>query len=314
MLVFKAPDLDGVLPRGRHGLTAAFLAGAVVVALCGVVLSAWRWQRVLAAFGAEVSVPTLTNIYLASLFLGNVLPSTIGGDVLRVTRASRPSGSAEIAFGSVAVERLSGFVALPLLVLTGFAARPSLLEEDHALVAILIALVTLGLLASIVFLAGHPRIAGRFTEHENWARFIGAVHRGVDGLRREPRRIVDVLVSAIAYQVSVVASVALIVTAMDLDLPIAALFAFIPAVAMIQVLPLSVSGLGVREGMLVLFLVPLGVSRGQAVGLGLLWYASLLVVSALGAPAFVAGNRRASIPGPADLPAPDVPAADLPAK
>jgi hypothetical protein len=67
--------------------------------------------------------------------------------------------------------------------------------------------------------------------------------------------------------------------------------AFIPVVAIAQVLPLSVSGLGLREGALVLLLAPLGVASAQAVALGLLLYSMNLVVSLLGAPAFAVGTR-----------------------
>jgi uncharacterized protein (TIRG00374 family) len=292
VLVTKVPDLDGILPTAQHGRTTAWLALALALALAGVVLSAWRWQRVLAVFDTHVSLPRLVTTYIASLFVGNVLPSTIGGDVLRVARVGKLIDSNETAFASVALERLTGFVALPVIVFAGFAIHPSLLDEPHAIVALVIAMVTLSLLASIVFLAGHPRVAGRFTDNQNWTRFIGAVHRGVDGLRRDPRRLVDVIGTALVYQLAVVASVSCIAIAMDLDVPLAAIIAFVPAVAMVQVLPLSISGLGVREGLLVFFLTPLGATRAQSIGLGLLWYASLLLVSALGAPAFLAGARR----------------------
>jgi hypothetical protein len=60
---------------------------------------------------------------------------------------------------------------------------------------------------------------------------------------------------------------------------------------MVQVLPISVSGLGVREGMLALLLHPLGVPTGQAVAVGLLWYMMTLLVSLIGAPAFAMGHH-----------------------
>jgi hypothetical protein len=68
--------------------------------------------------------------------------------------------------------------------------------------------------------------------------------------------------------------------------------AFVPAVASGQVMPVSLSGLGIREGLLVLFLHPLGVPTGRAIGVGLLWYGMMLVVSLLGAPAFAVGHRH----------------------
>ena len=68
--------------------------------------------------------------------------------------------------------------------------------------------------------------------------------------------------------------------------------AFMPAVAIAQVLPISLGGLGVREGAFVMFLGPLGVAAGQAVALGLLVYGLNLAASLLGAPAFAVGGRR----------------------
>jgi uncharacterized membrane protein YbhN (UPF0104 family) len=238
----------------------------------------------------------LFRYYLASLFVGNLLPSTIGGDVVRVARVAPEAGGTDIAFASVALERLTGFLALPLLVFVGFALQPSLVDVDHAWIALLIAGATLALLAAILFLAGHPRAAGRYADHDNWMRFIGAIHRGVDALRRDPRQAVTVLLAAMAYQVTVVLSVVIIAVALDIGAPIAALIAFIPAVAMMQVLPISLNGLGVREGMLVTLLHPLGVARGGAVALGLMWYASMLMISALGAPVFATARKEPTAP------------------
>jgi uncharacterized membrane protein YbhN (UPF0104 family) len=62
---------------------------------------------------------------------------------------------------------------------------------------------------------------------------------------------------------------------------------------MAQVVPISIGGLGVREGMLVLLLhASFGVRNSQAIAVGLLWYACVLVVSMLGAPAFAVGKRK----------------------
>lgn len=73
-----------------------------------------------------------------------------------------------------------------------------------------------------------------------------------------------------------------------------ALLAFVPAVLIAQVIPISISGLGVREGLFALFLHPLGVPRSQAIALGLLLYLLNLVVSLLGAPSFAIGQRSAA--------------------
>jgi hypothetical protein len=95
-----------------------------------------------------------------------------------------------------------------------------------------------------------------------------------------------------AYQLALV--LAAVAAARSLGLQpagITALLAFFPAVAIAQVLPLGISGLGVREGAFVLFLGPLGVDAQDAVALGLLLYLLNLWVSLLGAPAFAVGGR-----------------------
>jgi hypothetical protein len=120
------------------------------------------------------------------------------------------------------------------------------------------------------------------------------VHIGVSRLRHEPRRAISVLVAAVCYQLSVVAAVWCAIHALGVSVPDAAVLAFIPAVAIAQVVPLSLGGLGIREGMLVLLLHPLGVPTGKAIGVGLLWYGMTLLVSLLGAPAFAVGNRHGS--------------------
>ncbi len=291
VLATRAQGVEDVMPDGHHLRTGVLLVSAVLVTLLGVVLSAWRWQRVLEVFDAHIALRTLTTIYLASLFIGTVLPTTIGGDVLRVSRASSITGSRR-AFGSVALERLTGFLVLPLIVVCGFAIRPSLLDEPRSWLALLVAAITLALLGFVVLAVGHPRLAGRFADRENWTRFIGAVHLGVDRLRREPARVVRVMGTALLYQLSVITVFGLVFRALDLGVPIAAVLAFVPAVLMIQVLPISISGLGVREGALALFLHPFGVSEAQALAAGLLWFGALVVVSMLGAPAFALGSRK----------------------
>jgi uncharacterized membrane protein YbhN (UPF0104 family) len=290
VLVTKIHPED-LLPERRHFSTLAFLIAGLVITGLGIVLSAWRWQRVLEVFDVRVPLRTLTKHYFAGQFVGNVLPSTIGGDVVRVSRGATTTGSGSVAFASVVLERLSGFIALPLLVFVGFLLRPSLLDNNHAWIALAIAFGTLVLLALILVVAGHPKIAGRFAERENWMRFIGAVHVGIDRLRHQPRDAFGVLGAAVVYQLSVVASLYCAVHALDISIPTAAVIAFIPAVAMGQTVPLSVSGFGVREGLLVLLLHPLGVSTSSAVALGLFWYGMLLIVSLLGAPAFAMGQR-----------------------
>lgn len=293
-LIIPRVDIASMLPEGHHVATVRWLTLGIAVTFLGFVLSAWRWQRVLHVFDESVGLPTLVSHYLAGQFVGNFLPSTIGGDVLRISRLTPFVRSSATAFASVVIERMTGWVVLPLLSITGLVLHPSLFDLGFApRLALGLALTTLALLALVLAAAGSRHLGGRFADHEGWKRFIGAVHVGVDNLRGHPRRSVSVLIAAVVYQGSMVLSVWTATRALDLDISAYAVLAFAPAVLIAQVLPFSLNGIGLREGAFVLFLGPLDVTTTQAVGVGLLVYGMTLAVSLLGAPAFAVGSRVA---------------------
>jgi len=276
--------------------TVAWLSGALVLTFAGVVLSAVRWSTVLAALGQRPPFRRLLSLYFAGQFMGNVLPSTIGGDALRVARLSKDTGEGPTTFASVVLERLTGWLVLPVMTLLGLAVNPGLRELGRAsALAFAVATGTLVLLAVVLVLTGRQGdgIEGRLEHNEGWRRFTGAVRFGIRRLLRQPAATARILATGFAYQLILIASA--LMAARALDLPSGAgptaLLAFVPAVLTAQVMPISISGLGIREGLFVLFLQPLDVPRSQAVALGLLLYLLNLVVSLLGAPAFAVGNR-----------------------
>jgi uncharacterized membrane protein YbhN (UPF0104 family) len=275
--------------------TMAWLAGALALTVAGVVLAALRWQRVLVALEVPATTGHLVRHYLASLFVGNVLPSTIGGDVLRVSRLASSSGDGARALASVVLERLTGWLVLPLLTLVGLAANPGLrrIAPGPARSALGLALVTVALLAVAVVLASSPALGRSLGKSQGWRRFAGAVHLGVERIRRAPGLAFEVLTVGFAYQLVVVAAAFLAARALGIGVGWTALLAFFPVVAIVQVLPVTVGGLGTREAALIFFLHPFGVPDAHAFALGLLVYVLNLGVSLLGAPAFAAGGRPA---------------------
>jgi hypothetical protein len=295
VLVAKVPSFDpsDLVPEWSW-TTAAWLGIAAVLTLVGLILSAVRWQKVLDALEIRAGLPRLMSHYMAGQFVSNVLPTTIGGDVLRVSRLSRETGESPGTFASVVLERLTGWLVLPVITILGFTVNPGLRHLGTATrLALGLAFGTLLLLVTVLAAAGSRRIGGRFATNAGWRRFVGAVHLGIDRLRSDPAAAANVLVAGFAYQLALVLAAVAAAQALGLKAAgLTALLAFFPAVLIAQVLPISMSGLGVREGAFVLFLGPLGVAHDEAIALGLLLYLLNLIVSLLGAPAFAAGGRR----------------------
>src|SRR6188474_3485269 len=90
VLIWKLPDVDvdELVPEWTSS-TGWWLLGAAALTFAAIVLSSMRWQAVLTALGVRSHLGHLLNHYLAGQFVSNVLPTTIGGDVLRVSRLSR---------------------------------------------------------------------------------------------------------------------------------------------------------------------------------------------------------------------------------
>jgi hypothetical protein len=294
--------LSSIVPRWDID-TFGWLAAALFVTLIGIVLASLRWQRVLATLELKARIPKLVSTYLACLFISNFLPTTIGGDVLRVSRISSENGETPRTFASVVLERLTGWVVLPIITIAGLIINPTLLHlpggSRPIRVALTVSLATLVLLAGLLAAAGHPNLGGRLAANAGWRRFTGAIHLGVDKFRRHPWAAAEVLAVGFGYQFAVIGAAFLAGRALGLDVGWTAFMAFMPVVAIIQVLPFpTMGGLGLREGALVVFLGPLGVSQSHAIALGLLVYGINLTVSLLGAPSFAVGHRTRT-PGPA---------------
>jgi uncharacterized protein (TIRG00374 family) len=295
MLAVLLPRIDpeSVLPQPDR-TTPFWLLGAVAVTAAGIVLSALRWEAVLVMLDVHVRTRTLVHHVAAGLFVGNFLPSTIGGDVLRIRRLAKETGESAVPFASVALDRLSGMLVLPLITLVALAVNPGLRELGRAsLVAAVVSVLTLVFLGGLLYAAGHPGVGGRFTGDSRFHRFAAAVHLGASKVRTHPRAVTGVVVAGFGYQLLVVTAAFLAARALGLDqVRLTAAMAFVPAVSILQVVPISLGGLGIREGAFVLFLHPLGVPTGRAVALGLLIYGLNLTTSLLGAPSFAAGSRR----------------------
>ena len=281
-----------VLPEWTTS-TALWLSGAMALTLASIVLSALRWQTVLSAMGQPARFPRLLSHYLAGQFVANVLPTTIGGDVLRVSRLARDNGRMPDSFASVVLERLTGWLVLPLITFVGLLLNPPLQHLGRATqVAFSLACGTLVALILVLVAVAAKRL-GEVDAEKGWKRFLAAVSLGLNRLRAHPRQAASVIAVGFAYQLVLVAAAVMAARALGIpDAGPTALLAFFPAVAIAQVLPISISGLGVREGLFALFLKPLGVPTAQAVALGILLYVLNLVVSLLGAPAFAVGGRR----------------------
>jgi len=302
LLFWRLPDvsLDEVVPD-LGVASVAWIVVAVLVHVVAYVLQTLRWATVSETLGNPLPFRRLFSHLLAGEFVSNALPTSFGGDVVRVVRQGRDTGDFPDAFAATAIERLSGWIVLPLISTAAMLAESEYLSLGGATVlALVINAVTVAALLTLLWVAGHERGAGRLIGVGGWRRYIGAVHLGVVAFRAHPGRVVQLLVRGLGFQVLQCVSVYAAARALELDqVSLLAAMAFFPPSAIAQNLPIAMGGLGVREAAFVLFFGAIGVPDGSAIALGLLVYVVFILASLAGAPSFAFGRRR----GPDAIPA-----------
>jgi len=181
MLALLLPRIHLASLFPSHQLsTLGWLAGGLVVYTLAVVLSTVRWSQVLQALELPSELPPLLSHTLAGMFVSNFLPSTVGGDVLRVSRLSAANGQRHTSVASVVVERLTGFLVLPFISLVALFGNPSLLRLGQAShLALTVSVATLASLAVILVLVASPLAGDRL------ARVVG----GEDSSWEPPRSV-----------------------------------------------------------------------------------------------------------------------------
>jgi uncharacterized membrane protein YbhN (UPF0104 family) len=254
------------------------------LAACGVlvvtqVVSALRWRMLARPMGFGASLGQYTSFYFIGMFFNLVLPTSVGGDVVRALYLDGRSGRRLAAFTSVLLDRVSGFLVLLALAGLGVLLSPLALPAWVQIsVAAAVGGVALGL-ACLPLIARLPLSVGRK------AREV------LDGLRAvwAPRLLLVTTLLSVAVQVANIAIVWLIGVALGAPVPFTYYWVLVPMVTLLTLLP-SVNGTGVREGAMVLYLAPVGVGRETALTLAFLWFAVFATVSLSGGLVYLFGR------------------------
>ncbi|NTU41820.1 MAG: flippase-like domain-containing protein [Nitrospirales bacterium] len=251
---------------------------AVVIYLLSTYISALRW-RLLVPF--PFTTGRLFSLYIIGSFFNTCMPGTIGGDAVKAYYMGRElkgkeGGSAAVAVASVFMDRYMGLAALLFIPVAAMPLGLPFLETIPGGLP-LKWLLPLGFACFLAgtFLLFRIRIGER-------VRFLMKIY---DYLHYYSSRRADLLNSflySILIQVSGSLAVYLLARGMGMDISFVSLLVFVPFISLISFLPVSISGLGVREGAFVFFLGSMGVPASAAISLSLLWFLSVVAASLWG--------------------------------
>jgi glycosyltransferase 2 family protein len=253
---------------------------AVGMLLATQVVSAWRWQALARPFGFERTVCQLANYYLIGMYFNLLLPTSVGGDVVRAWYLDGGSGRRLLAFVAVFLDRFSGLVVLLSLACAGVVLSPLHLPRW------IVWFVWSTTAGAALVVAAVPLLARSKTR---LARPLQKMQLALDALRA-PRLLLGSTLLSLGVQAGNVVLVWLVGKSIGAEVPDGYYWIMVPMVSLLAMLPVSINGMGVREGATALFLAHLSVPDGTAKTLALLWFAVFLAVSLLGGIVYLFGQ------------------------
>jgi len=283
LLIFLLSKVGGMtVIENAVLLSPVHFATAVALYLFSVYLSSLRW-RLLIPY--PVGMRQLFSMYIIGSFFNTCLPGIIGGDAIKAYYLSRElkrhtpiaagpfgSGKSTIALASVFMDRYIGLSALLLLGLAVFPAGFELLRKTPVVWAM--PLLFAGFVVASILLF-------RFRLGER-LKFLVGVYDYFNYYFTKRHTLMKAFLYSVAIQVSVIVSVYVLAIGMDIDISLLSLLVFIPLIILIAMIPVSISGIGIREGAFVFFLGTLGIPPDKAMTLSILWFLSIVIAGLWG--------------------------------
>ncbi len=275
----------------------AWFALAVAIMMLSVPVLAARWGRLLRAHGISERLPWLTRAYFVAYTAGQVLPTSIGGDAVRIVEtARRHAGRTAVVTGTVILERGLGGATTVVLGAIGF-----LLSVGHYDVGAYLWIEGLFVFGTIVlafvFFARSARPLLRrgrpLLERVRLERPLRLFYEGIHHYRSRPRLLAGVLAVTFVVQAVRVLAIWASARAVGIELGVRVYYVMGPLLFLVMLVPFTLNGIAVREAFFVSFLGQLGVDKEAAVATGFLFFVVTVALALPGAVILAVENLRA---------------------
>jgi uncharacterized membrane protein YbhN (UPF0104 family) len=230
--------------------------------------SALKWQLFLLADGVQLPLSTLTSTYLIGSFYNLFLPSNIGGDSFRIYDIAKKSKCTVRSAASVFADRFSGFIALVILsLLSSVLVAQQFGNLFFFLIPLAILLILLAILVAL--------------SKEKPVRIFLALTR-LDRFPLLVKLTEKFFLSFQAYGSNRRLLAQVMALSLHAQVPFYYFSAFVPLITLMEALPISIFGLGLRDVGYVFFFSWTGMSELQTRSLALLFLGTTVSYSLIG--------------------------------
>jgi uncharacterized membrane protein YbhN (UPF0104 family) len=259
-----------VLARAGVGKVMSLIANitpwtfvfAVVAYVFSQFIGSMRWQLLLKD---RFSLKRLFPLYLLGSFFNIFLPGLVGGDAVKIYYLYKETGKGTQSLASVVMDRYVGYTALMLV---GLMAFPFGLKYFGGT---WVQWVLPGIIATF-FIASLIGFGLRLGKQ---IRFISNFYDYFHSYRSQRSVVARALLLSMFLQSVIIFSIWILSLGLRMDVPLHMLYVFMPIIATVSALPISISGIGIREAATVLLLGTIGVEPDMATALSFAWFLSI---------------------------------------
>jgi len=271
---------------------AIYLLAVLGVAISINVIYSRMWKIVLAAQGIDIPLLRLLALYYVGLFFNNFMPSSFGGDIMKIYQLSRYTKKGFDSSMSVLVTRFISLYAL-LLIATialmwsgwniGFLDAIVLAATSFlSIIGVLIFFGTrlLGPMDQILARSGNGRLRA----------ILEQVYGSMCLLKHHKVAIIIAIIHASICHILIIFAYYLLSLSLEFSIPLYYFFLFIPLIRLLVMMPISINGFGLREGAFVALFAQVGLSTSAAVSLSLIGRFMGILISLIGGVYYLFGS------------------------
>lgn len=252
-------------------------AVAVMLFALVMVIRSVRWQWILADLGVQVPFVRVLRAYAVGLYFNTFVPGGLGADLFKFYDAARATTKRLRPAAATVVERFTGILSLTAICFVSIVV----FRDQLPVPAWLLAAVAGSIMAVSFAVLSGAAVADYLAEPlmrrlpETWQRGIGedkiAALASVAGdLRGNPWMYVRTLLLGLAMQAVVLSTYFAIATAIDPRVPLEYVLVFFPLIDLTAMVPITFNGMGIKEALLLFFLLRAGLSSGVSLGMSIL--------------------------------------------
>jgi glycosyltransferase 2 family protein len=298
-LLFWKTDLSRFSIAFRNMNALLFLVSFLSFLLLFLPMS-YRWQIILRVLGIDAPIQKLYKTYLVGVFFNNFFPTTIGGDIVRGYSLYQFTQKGKEAVVSVMVERFLGFTSLIMIAVAALALTyPSLHDPLLAwliLAAFLVYLVALIAMVTPTIFSLADRCLQKLRSPKLGSKLV-QLPEVISLYKSSPFILSRLVFFSLILQSLAILIYYILCRSLHLDIPLIDIFLFLPMISLVSMIPISLGGLGIREGMTVYLFQKIGIDSAHALSLSLAWFSIILLSSAVGGAIF-AFQRTHTFPTP----------------